>query len=150
MTTMLTEHFSLEEFLHSDTAERESIPNVPDESALKNLTRLASVMEEVRAICGNYPVTITSGYRGPELNAAIGGASNSAHLYGLACDFTIAGAGPPIAICTTLEIYLEPLGIDQLILEYDDWTHLGLVDESMAPRHQALTINNSGTTTGFA
>ena len=81
-------------------------------------------------------------------NFAIGGATSSAHLYGLACDFTIPGFGTPEQICKRLTIGIEHLGIDQLIWEYDSWVHMGL--SSGEPRYMALTINNNGTETGFA
>jgi hypothetical protein len=45
---------------------------------------------------------------------------------------------------------MKALGIDQLIHEYDSWVHLGLRATDMAPRHQALTIDNKGTRNGFA
>jgi zinc D-Ala-D-Ala carboxypeptidase len=147
-TIMLSPHFTLQEFTYSQTAAREGIPNQPDEAAMENLHRTADVMEKVRSICGDFPVTITSGYRGPQLNAAIGGSSTSAHMFGLAADFIIPGAGDPHAVCKLIEPHMAELGIDQLIWEYEDWVHLGL--SSGPPRCQALTINNYGTSTGIA
>jgi zinc D-Ala-D-Ala carboxypeptidase len=147
-TTQLSPHFTLAEFTYSETAARQGIPNQPDAAAMENLYRTADVMEKVRTICGNLPVTITSGYRGPQLNKAIGGATNSAHMYGLGADFIVPSFGDPLAVCKAIEPHLQELGIDQLIWEYSDWTHLGL--SSGAPRYQCLTIDNNGTRYGFA
>src|SRR5262245_51571949 len=91
--TQLTSHFTLEEYLHSDTAEAEGIDNTPDFEIVSRLTTLALVMEKVRALFGGLPIYISSGYRCPELNEAVGGAAESAHKYGCANDFTIPDFG---------------------------------------------------------
>jgi len=147
-TVMLSEHFTLQEFTASQTAAREGIPNQPNAHELENLKKTAAVMEKVRTILGSKPIMISSGYRGPQLNAAVGGATNSAHCFGLAADFTCPGFGDDHDICLKLEPHMKELGIDQLIWEYDQWVHLGLTEGT--PRYQCLTINNSGTRTGFA
>lgn len=148
--TQLTPHFTLEEFTDSQTAARKGIDNVPPvgSPARANLKRLAEVMEEVRAILHHKPVLISSGYRNPEVNAAVGGSKSSVHMSGLACDFSCPGFGTPLAICKALEPHMRLLGIDQLIHEYGTWVHLGL--SGKAPRHQCLTIDSKGTRTGFA
>jgi zinc D-Ala-D-Ala carboxypeptidase len=147
---MLSEHFSLAEFTYSQTASRLGLDNRPGEAELANLERTAAVMEEVRRICGDQPVQITSGYRSPAVNAACGGSSTSAHMSGLAADFIVPAFGEPIDICHAIEPYLEALAIDQLIHEYGDWVHLGLAATADAARCECLTITNAGTTTGFA
>ena len=144
----LSPHFTLAEFTRSDTANSMGISNVPDAQSQANLSRVAQVMEQVRHLLGDNPITISSGYRCPQVNAAVGGSSSSAHLYGLACDFTCAAYGTPEQICKHLQFFLRLLGVDQLILEFDSWTHLGL--SSGDPRCQRLTINDNGTETGFA
>jgi uncharacterized protein YcbK (DUF882 family) len=147
--TQLTEHFTLEEFTDSQTAARKGINNMPSANSQErnNLQRTAETMEEVRILLGEKPILISSGYRSPQVNAAVGGSKNSAHMSGLAADFSCPGAGSPKHICKTLEPHMKNLGIDQLIHEYDTWVHLGL--SSGAPRHQALTIDNKGTRHGF-
>lgn len=147
-TVMLSPHFSLQEFTASQTASREGIPNQPDAAAMTNLKRTADIMERVRLLLGEKPIIISSGYRGPQLNAAVGGATSSAHCFGLAADFTCPGFGDPHQVCKAIEPHLSELEIDQLIYEYSDWVHLGL--SSGPPRHQTLTITNSGTTVGIA
>jgi hypothetical protein len=143
----LSPHFTLEEMLYSDTAIAQGIDNTPDAQSMQNLSRVAQVMEQVRYLLDNHSIIVSSGYRGPELNAAIGGATESAHLYGLACDFTCPDFGTPEEICRFLEDAIPVLGIDQLIWEFYSWVHLGL--SSGDPRCMALTINDSGIMTGF-
>lgn len=147
--TNLTPHFTLEEFTDSQTAARKGIHNVPHANSQerKNLQRTAEVMEQVRTLLDDKPILISSGYRSPQVNAAVGGSKNSAHLSGLAADFSCPGFGTPRAICKKLQPHMHELGIDQLIYEYDTWVHLGLRDP---PRHQALTIDVKGTRTGIA
>lgn len=150
MTTKLTEHFTLEEMTASQTASRMGINNVPPEGSQerKNLQRTAELMEKVRIILGEKPVLISSGYRCPQVNAACGGSSTSAHMSGLAVDFTCPGFGTPRDICHMLEPHMTELGIDQLIYEFESWVHLGL--SASDPRYMAMTIDNSGTHTGIA
>ena len=150
--TQLTEHFTLSEFTDSQTAARQGIHNVPPASSQerKNIQRTAEVMEKVRTLLGDKPILISSGYRCPQLNAAVGGSKSSAHMSGLAADFSCPGYGTPLHICKHLHSHMKELGIDQLIHEYDTWVHLGLRATDMTPRHQALTIDSKGTRSGFA
>ena len=148
--TMLSPHFTLAEFTYSQTAARMGLPNQPGPTELANLQRLARIMEQVRLYCGSNPVTITSGYRSPPVNAACGGSSTSAHMSGLAADFIIPAHGDPHTVCKTIEPRMKELGIDQLIYEYGDWVHLGLAAEGMEARCQCLTIDSSGTHHGIA
>lgn len=144
--THLTEHFTLEEFTLSQTAARKGFDNDPPPKELANLQRTAETLEKVRARLGDHPVLISSGYRCHAVNHAVGGSKNSAHMHGLAADFTCPGFGAPLAICRQLEEQMAELGIDQLIHEFGAWVHLGLSDE---PRHMAMTIDHAGTRHGF-
>ena len=148
--TQLTAHFTLEEFTDSQTAARKGLKNVPGENsqARANIQRTAEVMEQVRSMLGNKPILVSSGYRSPQVNTAVGGAKSSAHVHGLAVDFSCPGFGTPLQICKALEPHMKSLGIDQLIHEYNTWVHLGLTDGT--PRQMALTIDNRGTRSGFA
>jgi hypothetical protein len=147
---MLSEHFSLSEFVYSQTASRMGLDNTPTPEAHVHLQQLAQVMEEVRDICGANPVQITSGYRSPAVNTATGGSSTSAHMSGLAADFIVPAFGTPLEVCHAIEPYLDTLGIDQLIHEYGDWVHLAITVNIDDARCECLTITNAGTTTGFA
>lgn len=148
-TTQLTPHFTLEEFTASQTAARMGLDNTPTGQAYDNVKRCAEHMEKVRSLLGSKPILISSGYRSPQVNAAVGGSSTSAHMSGLAADFTCPGFGSPLEICQALEQFLPELAVDQLIYEYASWVHLGW-SMTGAPRHQTLTIDNRGTRSGIA
>lgn len=83
----LSPHFTLDEMVRSAAAVRRGLPNTPDKNALQELRRLCeTVLEPIREHVG--PLAITSGFRTPAVNAAVGStAKNSAHLYGRAADF---------------------------------------------------------------
>ncbi|OWY35310.1 D-Ala-D-Ala carboxypeptidase family metallohydrolase [Herbaspirillum aquaticum] len=143
----LTDHFSLSEMTVSETAARKGIDNTPSPAIIKNLTRTAQLLERVRVLLGSKPILVSSGYRSPALNAAVGGSKTSAHMQGLAADFICPGFGTPLAICQRL----DSLGVefDQLIQE-GAWVHIGLAAEGIKPRRQVLTAKFSsvGTTYG--
>jgi hypothetical protein len=148
VTQQLTKNFTLSEFTDSQTAARKGLDNTPTGQNLENVRRTAETMEKVRALLGDKPILISSGYRSSKVNAAVGGSKSSAHMSGLAVDFSCPGFGTPKHICKTLASHMRELGIDQLIHEYDTWVHLGL--SAGAPRHMAMTIDTKGTRTGFA
>ena len=79
-------YFTLDELIHSDTADRLGIDNTPTSEAVSNLDDLVTnVLDNLRGEWGR-PIIVTSGYRCKELNAAVGGARNSQHLKGQAAD----------------------------------------------------------------
>ena len=86
----LTEHFALEEFTVSETADELGLDNTPTEEHEHHLQALAEAMEKVRALF-NSAITITSGYRSPEVNKAVHGVANGDHPLGFACDFHVSG-----------------------------------------------------------
>jgi len=142
----LSPNFSLEELTRSDTADSLGIDNTPTPDDIERLEQLALVtLEGIRSICGDQPVTITSGYRCPELNAAVGGVSDSAHLYGCAADFVIPSVGTPSEIVARLKPHLVELQIDQLIDESnssgDRWVHVGrAIPPNTEPRHECFAV----------
>ena len=142
-------NFTLEEFLNSTTADDLGLNNYPTWDEVKCLERLAATMERIRAGLGHKSVTILSGYRCYDVNQSVGGAADSAHLYGLACDFIVPDFGTPLEICKAIEPHMAMLEIDQLIHEFSDWVHLGLAEEGTIARCQCLTIDNNGTFNGF-
>ena len=86
----LSENFSLQEFTKSQTALRMGIDNTPDDEHLSNAKELfENVVQAVRENFG--PTIINSGYRGPELNKAIGGSERSQHCKGEAVDIEVPG-----------------------------------------------------------
>lgn len=121
----LSRNFSLQELTKSDTAIRKSIDNTPSNEVLSNLTTLCDmVLQKVRNSHG--VVTITSGYRSPELNRAIGGSTTSDHCKGCAADFEVPGLDNK----QLAKWIIDNLTFKQLILEfYEDgqpnsgWVH---------------------------
>lgn len=132
----LSANFTLEEFLLSETAARQGIDNTPDEAVVANLKRLAERLELVRAIF-NSPVVISSGYRCPALNKAVGGVPNSAHMTGCAADFIVPGMGAPLQIAQRITKYDIPF--DQLINEYGQWVHFAIEPGVVDPRRECWT-----------
>ena len=110
----LSENFSLQELTKSQTAERKGIDNTPSAEHQENLKSLCtSILQPVRDHFGRV-VTISSGYRSPELCVAIGSKTTSQHAKGEAADFEIFGVSNK-----ELADYInENLEYDQLILEY--------------------------------
>jgi len=129
---VVSENFSLEELVASQIAARRRIDNRPPQPVVENLRRLAGLLEQIRKVVGK-PITISSGYRSPALNAAVGGAGNSAHMQGLAADITVGGLAPK---ALAKAIIAAGITFDQLIYE-GTWVHVGLA--AGAPRNQVLT-----------
>ena len=136
--TQFTPHFTVEELTQSQTAIRRGIDNTPSPGAVANLKRVAALLEQVRMLLGEKPILVSSGYRSPGVNAAVGGASNSRQLVGLAADFTCPSFGMPRAICR--EVAESRLPFDQLIFE-GTWVHIGLSPEGTPLRRQVLTAH---------
>lgn len=133
----LSEHFSLEELTFSSSAERLGIDNNAGLEIVTHLTILAQGLEKVRSLLGA-PLRIDSGYRCEALNAAIGGAKNSAHMQGFAADFLCPQFGSPTEIVKA--IIASDIDFDQVIQE-GTWVHI-----SFAPtmRHSILTAHFAG------
>ena len=133
----LSPHFHLDEFTRSSTAQSLGDPNRPTRAHLANLQRLAAGMEKVRAICGGRPIRITSGYRNPRVNRAVGGVPTSAHAKGDAADFEVEGLSPMAAARLVRD---SDLVFDQLILE----TGRGVVHISFDPRERRQVLTQKG------
>mgnify|MGYP001568509196 CR=1 FL=1 len=134
MNNKLTENFTWDEVTFSETAIRLGLDNhVPDE-LLPNVQRMANFMEQLRFAIGGRPINITSWYRSPEVNAAIGGSKTSAHMKGLACDFKCPYLGNPLAVARF--VAESNLDFDQVIHEFGRWVHVGLAEGN---RRQLLT-----------
>src|SRR5512139_3823552 len=116
----LSEHFSLLELTVSTTAISMGIENTPTPEHMANLRNLAKCMEDVRALF-NRRIEITSGYRNPQVNAAVGGVPNSAHALGHAADFHVDGFAD---LAAAKVIRDSPLKFDQLIFEKNRCVHI--------------------------
>lgn len=129
----LSPNFSLNELTASSKASSIGISNEPSEAALGCLKSLVeALLQPMRSLLGK-PFKISSGYRSPELNEAIGGAKNSQHTLGQAVDFTVQGMSV-IDACKC--IIVSGLEFDQLIYE-GAWIHLSYSKGNN--RNQVLT-----------
>jgi hypothetical protein len=136
----LSPHFTLEELTHTDHRE---IDNSPTQSEIDNLQRLANFLEEIKTALGGKPVMISSGFRCKALNDAVGSKDSSQHRIGCAADFRVPGMTPDEVVKT---IIASGLPFDQVIREFDRWTHLSIPNmPETAPRKQALIIDKTGT-----
>ena len=133
----LSKHFHLQEFLRSGTAERLGIDNriEPGSAVEANLQALCErLLQPIRGGLG--PVHVTSGYRCPALNKALGGAGSSAHVYGRAADIVVTGHAPH-AVCAW--VIRACLPFDQLIHEFGQWTHIAIAPQDNKNRREILT-----------
>lgn len=136
---ILTEHFTTDEFEKSSTATRLGIDNTVPGQLLTNAKLMAEALEKIRAHYGK-PVVVTSCYRSPELNRAVGGSASSSHCHALAADFTVAGENNAEVCLRIPEILGE---FDQVINEFPGrggWVHLGIGGD----RKQLLTAAKRG------
>ena len=132
----MTPHFTLAELTHTD---HRTLDNTPDAQQLANLQRLAEFLETVKTTLGGKAVMISSGYRSKALNDAVGSKDTSQHRLGLAADFKVPGMTPDAIVRA---IIAAKLPFDQIIREFDAWTHISISDK---PRRQALIIDKAGT-----
>ena len=130
----MTPHFTLAELTHTD---HRSLNNTPNPGELVNLKRLALFLETVKTTLGGKPVMINSAFRSKAVNDAVGSKDTSSHRLGPACDFRVPGMTPDAVVRALLT-----LPYDQIIREYDAWTHISISDK---PRRQALIIDKTGT-----
>ena len=136
----LSEHFSLEELTRTD---HRSLDNSPDPAALANLHRLAAFLEQVREVLGNRVVVINSAYRSKAVNDAVGSKDTSQHRLGTAADIRVPGMSPDAVVRA---VRASGLAYDQLIREFDSWTHISIPNlVTAAPRKMALIIDKTGT-----
>ena len=116
-------HFTISEFIHSDTAIKKRIWNGASREVEDNIIALVSaILDPLRDKYGK-PITITSGYRCKELNRAVGGVSNSQHMTGEAADITVKSK---LGNRQLAKMIIEMgLPFDQMIDECNyDWVHV--------------------------
>ncbi|MFC5374727.1 D-Ala-D-Ala carboxypeptidase family metallohydrolase [Brevundimonas faecalis] len=122
-TQRLSAHFTLAEMTHSATAARKGIANVITPEVERQLFLTADRMEGVRALLGDKPISVLSGYRSEAVNKAVGGSKTSAHRTGHAVDFICPSFGTPAQVARYLAVHLK--SYDQIIEEFDQWVHIG-------------------------
>ena len=144
----LTENFSLNELTKSQTAERKGIDNTPSTEHQENLKSLCEmILQPIRDHFGQV-VSVSSGYRSPELCVAIGSSTQSQHAKGQASDFEIFGVSNK-----ELADYInENLDYDQLILEYwkesdpnSGWVHCSYTNGSNRKQYLRAYKENGST-----
>ncbi len=141
----LTPHFTLEELTASEAADRNGWDNTPDEQELANLKRLADFLEQVKVVVGNKPIMVNSAFRSKLVNDSVGSKDTSQHRIGCAADIRVPGMTPDEVVKAVIA---SKIGYDQVIREFDRWTHISVPNtEDAAPRRQALIIDKSGTRT---
>ena len=142
----LSKNFTLEELIHSNTAERMGIDNVPkDEKVVENLRSLClEVLQPLRDYVGA-PVHINSGYRCPELNMAVGGVKNSQHCRGEAADIRIVSPKQGREWAAWIE---DNCRFDQMLLERNKngavWLHVSCKRDASKNRQSFKMLKVEG------
>jgi hypothetical protein len=110
---------------------------------MANLVRLASFLEEVKAVLGNKPVMVNSAFRCKQVNDAVGSKDTSQHRIGCAADIRVPSMTPDEVVKAVIA---SGIGYDQIIREFDRWTHISVPSiAGDSPRRQALIIDKAGT-----
>jgi hypothetical protein len=132
----MTPHFTLAEL--TATSHRQ-FDNTPNETETANLQRLAEFLERVKEALDGKPIMINSAFRSKQVNDSVGSKDTSQHRTGCAADFKVPGMTPDAVVRA---IIAAGLPYDQIIREFDAWTHISISD---TPRKQALIIDRAGT-----
>ena len=136
----MTEHFTLDELTHTD---HRQLDNTPNETELANIQRLAEFLEELKTLLGGKPIMVNSAFRSKAVNDAVGSKDTSQHRLGCAADIRVPGMTPDQVVKAVIASNLE---FDQVIREFDRWTHISIPNEkARTPRKQALIIDKQGT-----
>ena len=136
----LTEHFTLEELTVTDHRQFDNTPNAEEKA---NLVRVAGMLEQVKVAIGGKPVMVNSAFRCKQVNDAVGSKDTSQHRVGCAADIRVPGMTPDQVVKA---IIAAKLPFDQLIREFDSWTHISVPNDLKSkPRNQVLIIDKQGT-----
>ncbi|MES2910638.1 MAG: D-Ala-D-Ala carboxypeptidase family metallohydrolase [Pseudomonadota bacterium] len=139
----LSPHLSLAEF--TMTGHR-SLDNTLPTALMPEAERTAQLLERVRSALGDKPILVTSGYRSPAVNAAVGSGPGSDHPKAAALDFHCPGFGSAYEVAKHLEPLVDQLGIGQLIYE-QTWVHISTRMQAKAV-NRVLTMRNGNYTPG--
>lgn len=146
----LSPHFTLAEFTASDTARARGIDNTPPPELLPRLIMLAEMLERIRSTV-NAPIIVSSGYRCPELNALVGGATTSDHPQGHAADIIAPRFGSATELARLLAPLVSVLSIGQIILEGvkgKQWVHVSTREPERSV-NRVITITDAGVMPGI-
>lgn len=136
----MTPHFTLEELTHTD---HRTLDNTPNETELANIQRLAEFLEELKTLLGGKPIMVNSAFRSKAVNDAVGSKDTSQHRVGCAADIRVPSMTPDEVLRAIIG---SGLGYDQVIREFDRWTHVSIPNQAGGtPRKQALIIDKKGT-----
>lgn len=136
----LTPNFTLEELT---ITEHRQFDNTPNEAEKANLKRLAAFLEEVKTLLGGKPIMVNSAFRSKQVNDAVGSKDTSQHRIGCAADIRVPSMTPDQVVRAVIASNLQ---FDQVIREFDRWTHISVPNTPDAkPRRQALIIDKTGT-----
>ncbi len=152
---MNIEHFDLAEFSASEVALRRRIDNTLPEDLEPNAWATLSMLEAIRAhltkVAGkDVPVYISSGYRSPQLNEAVGGVPSSDHVKAMAADIRAPVFGSPYQVAQELSGHVDDLGIGQLINEFPGpggWVHVSTRHPDKLV-NRIITITSKGAIVG--
>jgi hypothetical protein len=151
--TNLSPNFTLEELTHTDHREFDNTPTINERciidgkevmiNASANLPRLAAFLEQVKVVLGGKPIMVNSAFRSEEVNTAVGSKNTSDHRRGCAADIRVPGMTPDEVVKA---IIASDLGYQQVIREFDRWTHIAIpTHEGDAPKKSKLIIDKQGT-----
>ena len=135
----MTPHFTLAELTHTD---HRTLDNTPTPGEVANLTRLAALLERVKVALGGKPVMVNSAFRSKAVNDAVGSKDTSQHRLGCAADIRVPGMTPRQVVEACIAAKID---FDQIILEFDAWTHISIPNSADAiPRNSRLIIDKTG------
>lgn len=136
----MTPHFTLAELTHTD---HRTLDNTPNDAEKANLQRLAEFLELVKVVLIGKPIMVNSAFRSKAVNDAVGSKDTSQHRIGCAADLRVPGMTPDAVVRAILAAQLP---FDQIIREFDAWTHISVPNSAaLKPRRQALIIDRNGT-----
>ena len=137
----LSKSFSLSEMIISQSATRAGYDNTPTPIIEMNLKRLCNdILQPIRDHIGQ-SIHVSSGYRSQRVNRLIGGVDTSAHVFGFAADITCPSFGDPKHLAIEIVNFLNTnkIKFDQVILEFNQWVHVGICTREGLQRGQILT-----------
>ena len=142
MDIKLSANFSLKELTRSYQADRHGIINTPGPKEISSLQHLCrNILQPLRNHYA-HPITVSSGYRCPELNRIVGGVTTSQHLRGEAADLVFPDL--PTAI-NWMHFILHNCQFDQMLLEQNQrtgarWLHVSCRPDHSCNRHEIKII----------